>query len=378
MAALETDGAGRSSQDGSKDQPKHRISRQNVRNGLLLLLAISGLAYSFWSLSGGGSVVGDPSERIQEFSKTIRTIKAGKLGRVSPLKAFDLRDATIPRNEILSGGPPKDGIPALSNAAFVDAARATFLKPDDRVIGVHLEGVSRAYPLNILNYHEVVNDRIGSLPFAVTYCPLCDSAAVFDRRHAGDELEFGVSGLLYNSNVLMYDRGGTGGESLWSQMMAQSISGPRVTQSLKHLPVELTTWSDFKQRFPQAQVLSNETGNQRDYSVDAYAAYFRRQALVFPAKPIDKRLPLKARVLGVWSDRRQRAYPIDAFAGLKTVTHIDQELDGRKFRLTYNPRSRSIRITQADEGLKWMYSFWFAWAAFHPHMEIFSGLPSGE
>lgn len=121
--------------------------------------------------------------------------------------AFDLEKANVPVDEIHSGGPPKDGIPALTNPEFIAGNQASYLGPSDRVIGVVAGSEARAYPLRILNYHEIVNDRIGQLSIAVTYCPLCDSAAVFDRRTPLGEREFGVSGLLYNSNVLLYDRG---------------------------------------------------------------------------------------------------------------------------------------------------------------------------
>jgi hypothetical protein len=170
-------------------------------------------------------------------------------------------------------------------------------------VGVVFGKTAKAYPLKILDYHEAVNDRGGDVPFAVTYCPLCDSAAVFDRRTNDGVIEFGISGLLYNSNVLLYDRRKDGKQSLWSQMMTNSVAGPRVGKSLQTLPLELTTWADWSARHPKTEVLSTETGHHRDYSRSPYASYFGDDRLMFPVKPLDKRLPLKSRVLGVWSNK---------------------------------------------------------------------------
>jgi len=119
---------------------------------------------------------------------------------------FDLRNLTIPMDQLLHGGPPKDGIPALTEPKTVRVARADFLLPDDRIVAVTKNDESRAYPIRLLNWHEIVNDTLGGVPIAVVYCPLCDSVTVVDRRMDGAALEFGVSGMLYQSNVLMYDR----------------------------------------------------------------------------------------------------------------------------------------------------------------------------
>lgn len=281
---------------------------------------------------------------------------------------FDLSQATIPRNEIRSGGPPKDGIPALSNPKLLEADAAAYLRDNDRVIGVVSAGEARAYPLAILNHHEVVNDQLGSSPVAVTYCPLCDSAAVFDRRTPLGEREFGVSGLLYNSNVLMYDRGGRP-ESLWAQVGAEGVTGPAADKPLDALPVELTTWKDWRTRHPDTKVLSDKTGHRRDYRRNPYASYFRSPSLMFPAKPANDRLPAKAKVLGVWTDSAARAYPVSAFN--KRRTRAEDTLAGKKVVIEFNPETESIRVAEADKGVEWMYSFWFAWYAFRPQTDVF-------
>ncbi len=282
--------------------------------------------------------------------------------------AFDLSELTIPRGDILSGGPPTDGIPALTDPKFVPAGKATYLGGDDRVIGVVIGGEARAYPLAILNHHEVVNDRIGKVPLAVTYCPLCDSAAVFDRQTPLGGREFGVSGLLHNSNVLLYDRGGKP-ESLWSQIKAAGVSGPGAKQELKTLPLEVTTWKAWTAEHPATQVLSESTRHRCDYRRNPYAGYFRTAKLMFPAKPLSERLPVKAKVLGVWTDSAARAYPVSAFS--KNRTQVEDTIDGKKVVIKFSPESESLRVVEAGEGVEWMYSLWFAWYAFRPETQVF-------
>ncbi len=282
--------------------------------------------------------------------------------------SFDFSSLTIPSGEIRAGGVPKDGIPALTNPQTTEPSDASYLKPEDRVVGLLLGKQARAYPLKILNYHEVVNDRCGNIPVAVTYCPLCDSVVAFDRRTELGEREFGVSGFLYNSNVLMYDRGGRP-ESLWSQLMAQGVSGPAGGKPLKTLPTELTTWQDWLERHPATDVLSDRTGYPCFYQVDPFRRCFGSRRLIFPARPVSDCLPTKAKVLGVRSAGNARAYPLSAFG--ETGPSLEQELDGHKFTLRYHPEAESLRVVDAEEGLQWMYCFWFAWYAFHRWTETF-------
>lgn len=281
---------------------------------------------------------------------------------------FDLSKAVIPKKEILSGGPPKDGIPAISNPILISVKEATYLKPDDRIIGFVHNQIARAYPLKILNYHEIVNDLVGEIPLAITYCPLCDSVAIFDRRTELGERELGVSGLLYNSNVLMYDRSKKT-ESLWSQVKAKGVSGPGADKSLKTLPVELTTWSNWTERYPNTKVLSRKTGHKRDYSKNPYKSYFSHERLMFPARPKSKKLHQKERVLGVWAGNVLRAYPTSAFSNKRN--RIEDTIDGKNIVIKFDPKSKSLRVIKADVGVQWIYSLWFAWNAFHPETELF-------
>ncbi len=311
----------------------------------------------------------DPSEMAAVGSCSrcsVACAEEGSQSRNSP--GFDLSNVTVPVKEIRAGGPPKDGIPAISNPTFVAAADASFLRSEDRIIGVSIGDDARAYPLAILNYHEIVNDSIGDTPLAVTYCPLCDSVVAFDRRTSLGERELGVSGLLYNSNVLMYDRGGSP-ESLWSQVATTGISGPGASQSLRTLPVELVTWQEWVTRHPMTKVLSTDTEHTRDYGRNPYERYFTQPGLMFPAKPRSKTLPTKERVLGVWTPQAARCYPESAFSVDRT--RIEDTIGDQKVVIAFNPDTKSLRVESADDGVQWMYSLWFAWHAFHPETTVF-------
>ena len=289
--------------------------RRRIALAALMILVAIGVwrvvaSYDFWEAAWTRGALFSPSP-VKQVRHTFRKIDQG--------------DFTVPRERVISGGVPKDGIPALTDPKHIAAREADFLKPDDRVIGVESDGVARAYPLAIINYHEIVNDRVGEMSLAVTYCPLCDSVAVFDRHTKLGDRDFGVSGMLYNSNVLMYDRGG-GRESLWSQIMAEGVSGPGGNVPLKALPVELTTWKDWLERHPETTVLSLDTGHARDYDRNPYGTYFESDDLMFSVKPLDSRLPKKTKVLGVWTADGTRAYPLSAFWFACVAVRPDTEI----------------------------------------------------
>lgn len=281
---------------------------------------------------------------------------------------FDLSKLAVNREELLLGGKYKDEIVALSHPKVVAADRAEFLKPNERVIGIQWDGETRAYPVAILNHHELINDTIGKTPIVVAYCPLCDAAQAFDRRTPIGLREFGVSGMIYNSNTLMYDRGGEP-ESLWSHSLGMGISGPAINKKLKTIPVEVTTWGVWKDRYPETKVVSIDTGQGIDYFQNPFAGYAEAEDfLVFPIKLQDNRLGPKAKVLGVWTDKSSRAYPLARFSANRAW--LEDEIDGKKITLEFDHRAQSLRIVKSDEGIQWTYAYWFSWYASHPDTVI--------
>jgi hypothetical protein len=215
------------------------------------------------------------------------------------MNGFDLKDSLIPWLQINFGGPDKDGIPSIDKPDFVMAGFAAFLRNDDQVLGLVRGATARAYPVPILNWHEVVNDRIGMDAVAITFCPLCGTGVAFDARVDGRELTFGVSGLLYDRQT----------HSLWSQLLGQAISGPLKGKRLTMLPLTHTSWANWRKAQPATQVLSTNTGNVRPYRRDPYDGYERTEELLFPVQFRAAGFHPKERVLGIKLDGRSKAYP---------------------------------------------------------------------
>ena len=277
---------------------------------------------------------------------------------------FDLDNASIPVGEILSGGPPRDGIPAIDNPRFIAAGAADFLADDSRVIGVARGDSARAYPIAILNWHEIVNDEIGGDPIVVTFCPLCGTGMVFQTP--GDTT-LGVSGLLYNSDVLLYD---PATESLWSQIKMEAISGKRLGEKLSLIPASHTSWSDWRKRHPDTLVLSTETGHRRDYDRDPYSQYAQRRDLYFPVSSRDNRYHPKEVVIGIAGDKGVKAWPFVELG--KSPGEIKDDLGDEPVTVFYDTEARSGRVVDSDGAeIPSVQAFWFAWMAFHPDSEIY-------
>lgn len=282
------------------------------------------------------------------------------------LNGFDLSDARVPVDEILPGGPHRDGIPAIDRPRFMDAATADkMLGPEDEVIGLVHNDEIKAYPVAILNWHEVVNDRVGDQAIAVTYCPLCATATILVAESQGKRLDFGVSGLLYNSNVLLYDRQT---ESLWSQVLAEAVTGPMKGRVLQTLPLTLTSWQDWRQAHPETLVLSADTGHLRDYGRDPYREYARRNQLMFPVREQSKALPLKEMVTGLIIDGEAKAYPHTALQ--KHQGPLYDVLGGKAIRILVGSEGQPRFFEESGAELAGQPGYWFAWYAFHPNTEI--------
>lgn len=285
---------------------------------------------------------------------------------------FDLKGSLVPVAEIHPGGPSRDGIPALDRPRFVAAGRADFLEPDDRVLGLAWAGNAKAYPIAIMNWHEIVNDRLGSERVAVTYCPLCGTGVAFAAKARGRELSFGVSGLLYNSDVLLYDRQT---ESLWSQIRRQAISGPMRGEKLEVVPLTQTTWRAWQEHHPDTLVLSEDTGHDRDYGRDPYAGYASERGLYFPVAARSRRYHPKEQVLGLEIDGRFKAYPFAELSRMGTE-ELNDAFAGRVLRIQFDAVNQTARAFDADgQQLPGILGFWFAWYAFHPDTEVFTARP---
>lgn len=283
------------------------------------------------------------------------------------LNGFSLNDALVPVAEVIPGGPPRDGIPALTDPAFVSAADAGFLAEGDAVLGFEHAGVSRAYPVKIMVWHEIVNDRVGGDRVAITYCPLCRSGVAFLGDVDGQDLEFGVSGLLHNSDMLMYDRDSN---SLWEQIPGRAISGRFKGRVLKQLPLSHSTWSAWRSQFPDTRVLSPDTGYQRNYATDPYAGYESEPGTLFPLSRHSNRLPAKAPVLGLHAGGVAKAWPVAAL--IQAGSPLEDTFNGHRIRIRHDPESGSTTVEDdAGHRLPAMTVYWFAWFAFFPFTEIY-------
>ena len=208
-----------------------------------------------------------------------------------------LPEPLVPLSELRSGGPPPDGIPPIDDPKFIPVADVDFLAENEPVMAVDVGGDARAYPVQILIWHEIVNDTVGGVPLAVTYCPLCNSALAFERTVDERVLSFGTSGRLYLSNLVMYDRQT---ESLWPQAEGRAVAGVLTGTELDRLPVALLPWGQFRDGFPDALVLSRDTGTTRDYGRNPYLGYDDVEASPFLFRgEVDPRLPAMARVVGL-------------------------------------------------------------------------------
>ena len=237
----------------------------------------------------------------------------------------DFSRHSVPLTEIMSGGPPKDGIPAVDRPEFVSVSAADeWLKPKEPVILFAHDGDVRAYPMQILIWHEIANDTVARLPVAITFCPLCHTAIAFDRRAAGRVLDFGTTGRLRFSDLVMYDRQT---ESWWQQATGESIVGTLMGTHLTPLPAQIISWEMFKQTFPSGRVLSRRTGYQRSYGQNPYAGYDSLDASPFLYRgPKDTRLRPMERVVTVSIGAEDVAYP---FGALERVHVVNDTVGGR-------------------------------------------------
>ena len=310
----------------------------------------------------------------------------------------------IPLDKIKGGGPPKDGIPSVDNPVFASVDNSHFMSDSDTVIGLEINGQSRAYPLFILVWHEIVNDEVGGVPVSVTYCPLCYTNQVFERVIDGQTVEFGTSGKLYNSNLLMYDRLT---DSYWSQALGMAVKGELTGYQLNLVPFDVITWGDWKTIHPDTLVLTTDTGHIRSYATDPYGNYYTEPRIMFPVEHKDDRLHPKEIILGFNQNETYKAFKQ---ADVESKVLINDSVDDTPLLLVslFSQNSRAfdrtldnkvLEFTFADNKIidvqtnsEWNYDglstsghyegkqlqrmpiepgFWFEWVAFHPETLVY-------
>ncbi len=319
----------------------------------------------------------------------------------------------IPKDEVLDGGPGLDGIPSIDDPQFIDAENANHVSEERLVTGIKLGNTVKAYPNEVLDYHENVNDRIGTVPVAITYCPLTGTAIGWERN-----AEFGISGLIFRNNVILYDRDTA---SRYSQMQLRAVNGPLSGVNVDFIPLIQTTWETWKSMYPQSQVLTTDTGYDWNYHEDLYGENYRKgdTSTLFPIKNHDNRLPRKKNVHGIIrgnlanEEANVRVYVIDEFGTGVNVIH--DNLDDKQIVLAGSADKHFVVsffstledgtelnmeavqdelpvIMKDEEGNRWdlfgfavegpregerlsptkSYSgYWFAWADFFPGLEIY-------
>ncbi|MDQ3004289.1 MAG: DUF3179 domain-containing protein [Chloroflexota bacterium] len=335
----------------------------------------------------------------------------------------DFTNHSVPYSEILSGGPPKDGIRALKDPRFVSVSEAeAWLRPVEPVILVQVGNDARAYPIQILIWHEIANDTVGGEPLVVTFCPLCNTAIAFKRTVDGRVLDFGTTGRLRYSNLIMYDRQT---ESWWQQATGEAIAGELTGTQLEFYPAVIISWEDFKTAYPQGKVLSRETGYARSYGSNPYVGYddVNNPPFLYQGPATPNQLPPVARVLTIDLNGEAVAYPYETlekigavndrvggeavviFWQAGTVSPLDssttasgrdvgtaaafsRQLDGQTLSFTFvegkiiddqtksewNILGQTIAGELKGKQLSSLVSinhFWFSWAAFKPETRIY-------
>ena len=275
-------------------------------------------------------------------------------------------------NKILSGGPPMDGIPSLDNPQYVSLEEADeWIEDNELVLAIIHKGIKRVYPLQILVWHEIVNDNIAGDPLLITYCPLCGSGIAFERmidiNGERKEVEVGTSGKLYNSNLVMYDRET---QSYWTQIDGKAIVGELTGQELVEVSIDTVVWRDWKKVHPDSEVLSQKTGHFRNYGKDPYGSYYENSNLFFPVENEDQSVHPKTIIFGIEVNGVYKAYQEDDLIDMDGL--IEDEVNGVNVKVKRD-EAGIVTIMDVDTGndIVKERDFWFAWYAFHPETGLY-------
>jgi hypothetical protein len=338
---------------------------------------------------GGGAAEQSDAEKLRSVEDELSTVPnlGPGLGEADPPALLtagwrtDFSKRAVALSEFQSGGPGRDGIPAIDEPRFVAAGRVDFLEPNEPVLALEVNGDARAYPIQILIWHEIANDVVGGVPVAVTFCPLCNTALVFDRRVHGRILDFGTTGNLRNSDLVMYDRQT---ESWWQQFGGSAVVGELTGTELAQLPALIVSWRDFRAEHPGGRVLSRDTGHDRPYGRNPYPGYDDVDAPPFfpAANSDDGRLQPKERVVFVERGGDAVAIPFSALRERKVVRI---EVGGARLIVRWRggvassldaagvAGGRDVGAPEVLENgrlVEFDQPFWFAVAAFRPDVRI--------
>lgn len=280
---------------------------------------------------------------------------------------------TVPLDEIMGGGPPKDGIPSIDNPKFISPKEAEeFLTDQDAGIAFSQDSIHRFYPYQILVWHEIVNDTVNGERVLVTYCPLCLSGFVFDPLVENERVEFGTSGKLWKSNLVMYDRKT---DTLWSQILGKAIAGKLAGTKLSILPSDQMRFGVWKEKFPQGKVLSRDTGAARTYGNNPYDGidYSGGGFSIGISNFSDDRLPRDTLVFGIVVEDKAKAYNLEA---IKAAGEVRDEFSSETFVLRYEKDLDVVRMfKELQDGelerINPFSTFWFSWAAVHPNTQLY-------
>lgn len=358
----------------------------------------------------------NPVARIALVAVTLVSVGCGDVLNTTagdPRPGVGELTCSISSTRIYDGGPGRDGIPALTLPNASLAPQSGF-SGDTRVLGVVINGEARAYPLPIMWWHEIVNDRLRGEPVVVTYCPLTGSGLAFDPRVGGELRTFGVSGLLFENNLIMFDRET---ESLWNQLLTGAQCGPEIGAELARIPIVETTLDHWSRLYPQTLVVTTDTGWDREYGVYPYGNYdaLHNSTLMFPSSPWSRERPPKEPVLGVREPGGAVAYPFGVLADIGETVAVNDTLADRAILITYLNAQRTARafdrtvngqvltfdvtdstellLTDHETETQWNWKgeaqagplegerlqpledayplFWFAWSVYYPDTRVY-------